>query len=71
MHNGVGPLIPEFLENKCILQYYTIHSCMNPPMQNLGCGRQTIQLYVDNDLKVGVATLTSLLDKGQLEMVSL
>ena len=44
---------------------------MNPPLQNLGCGRQTIQLYVDNDLKVGVATLTSALDKDQMEMVSL
>ena len=42
---------------------------MNPPLQNLGCGRQTIQLYVDNDLKV--ATLTSALDKDQMEMVSL
>lgn len=71
MHNCVGPLIAEFLENKCILQYYTIHDCMNPPLQNLGCGRQTIQLYADNDLKVEVATLTSALDKDQMEMVSL
>ena len=59
----------ELLVSTYTVQYYTIHSCMNPPLQNLGCGRQTIQLYVDNDLKV--ATLTSALDKDQMEMVSL
>lgn len=48
------------------LQYYRIHSWLNPWMENYRYGGPTVKLYMDFQLHKGLAPLNSALFKGQL-----